>query len=217
MMADKYIQAKLRTPARIAAVIIVSLFGVISFQRTKAWKESDELWTDVIRHYPKATLPRGERAQFIYNKAILMNASEAAPLFQRVIEDCTVAINNDTTKEISKKGGRSMHYMRGVSYMLLKQYEKALADFVVCLNINPNDDEVLYSRGSLRMNNFQKNDSALIDFNRAIQLNPQGKYFLSRSVCYYKLGDLTKAKADAQQALQKGTNLPESYRRLLSL
>ena len=222
MMADKYSTQKLVIPFRIVFFAVIGVFCFLSFQRTKVWEDSDSLWTNVIRHYPNAPLARGERAQYIYNKTIQMDPSKTDSLFldslyRRVIEDCTVAINNDTTKDASKKGGRSMNYMRGVSYVHFKQYENGLSDFNTCIKINPNDDEILSTRGGLLTDKFGKYDSALLDFNKAIQINPQGRYYLNRSICYYKMGNLTNAKADAQIALQKKANVPDSYRKLLNL
>jgi len=213
----------LQMPARAGAIALFALFGFLSFQRTQVWKDSDSLWTDVIKHYPDAVLPRAERAQFNYNRAITTTAAEAASLFKRVIEDCTVAINQSrhASKEPPKPDGkpsnyRPLNYMRGVAYDGLKQYDQALEDFNACLLIKPDDPEVLYSRGSLLVNHYQRNDEALVDFDRAIQISPQGRYYLNRSICHYKLGDRAKAIADAQMALQKGVAIPDDYRNALN-
>ena len=138
-----------------------------------------------------------------------MEPTQAKPLFQRVINDCTVVINNG-------KGGRSMYYMRGVAFSSLKQYENALDDINACLSINPDDSEALDQRGTLLVNHYKKYSEALADFNRAIQINPQGKYYLNRSICHYKLGDMANAVADAQIASQKAVTIPETYRKILS-
>ena len=217
MTMEKYITAKMKVPARVTAIIVFSVFGYMSFQRTKVWNNSDTLWTDVIDHYPNATMPRGMRAQYNFNKAILMNLSETDSIFQRVIEDCTVSIENDIPSDPTKKGGRSMHYMRANAYNTLKQYDKALEDFNTCISINPDDHDVLYLRGALLVNYYKRYDEALSDFNRAIQASPQGRYYLNRSICYYRLGDLTNARADAQAALGKGVAIPDNYRQLLNL
>ena len=106
--------------------------------------------------------------------------------------------------------------MRGVAYSNLKQYEKALDDINACLSINPDDSEALYQRGTLLVNHYQKYAEALADFNRAIQINSEGKYYLNRSICHYKLGDMANAVADAQVASQKGVTIPENYRSILN-
>jgi len=217
MLASEYLKEKRLVPAIAGAVVIFSLFGFLTFNRAQVWKDSDSLWSDVINHYPDASLPRGERAQSNYSKATMIDEAAAAQLFERIIEDCTVVINKETDASNSngKKGGTSMYKMRSVAYNSLKQYEKALADIEAWLAINPEDSEALYQRGTLLVNHYKKYSEALADFNRAIQINPQGKYYLNRSICHYNLGDLAKARTDAEMASQKGVAIPENYRNTL--
>jgi len=208
MIVTKNVSAKRFIPAAAGAVVVFSAFGFLSFKRTQVWKDSDSLWTDVINRYPNASLPRGDRAQFNYGRAIMMEPTQAGPLFQRVIDDCTVVINHEA-------GGRSMYYMRGVAFSSLKQYENALADFNACLSINRADNEALFQRGTLLVNHYKKYAEALADFDRAIQISPLGRYYLNRSICHYKLGELADAVADAQIASQKGVAIPENYQNIL--
>jgi len=208
MIVTKNVNAKRFIPAAAGAVVVFSAFGFMSFKRTQVWKDSDSLWTDVINRYPNASLPRGDRAQFNFSRAIMMEPTQAGPLFQRVIDDCTVVINHEA-------GGRSMYYMRGVAFSNLKQYENALADFNACLSINRADNEALFQRGTLLVNHYKKYAEALADFDRAIQISPLGRYYLNRSICHYKLGELADAVADAQIASQKGAAIPENYQNIL--
>jgi len=204
-------------PAIAGTIVIFSIFGFLTFKRTEVWKDSDTLWTDVINHYPDAPLPRAERAQSNYSKAIMMDPAASGQLFERVIADCTVVINEekDASNTVGKKGGTSMYSMRAVAYNGLKQYEKALADIGAWLAINPEDSEALFQRGTLLVNHYRKYSQALADFDRAIQINPQGKYFLNRSICHYKNGDMANAVADAQTAEQRGVKIPDNYKNIL--
>ena len=216
MIVARNVSAKRFIPAAAGAVVVFSAFGFLSFKRTQVWKDSDSLWTDVINRYPNASLPRADRAQFNYSRAITMEATQAAPFFQRVIDDCTVVINHEADNAKAKeKGDRSMYYMRGVAFSSLKQYENALADFNACLSINRADNEALFQRGTLLVNHYKKYAEALADFDRAIQISPLGRYYLNRSICHYKLGELADAVADAQIASQKGVAIPENYQNIL--
>jgi tetratricopeptide (TPR) repeat protein len=67
------------------------------------------------------------------------------------------------------------------------------------------------------VNDYQDYQGALANFNKAISLNPQGIYYLNRSVCYFRMGDMMKAKEDAQIARQKGVAIPENFRKALNL
>jgi tetratricopeptide (TPR) repeat protein len=218
MIVQKFFARKNTLPWLLTTVVF-GVFALISFNRTMVWKDSDTLWRDVIKTYPAEPLPRAEHAEYLYNKAITMPPAEATPLFQQIIADCTAGIRNssDSLRPDEKKGGISLYYMRAIAFNSLNQVDRAFADFNHCLFINPAYTEALYYRGTLLVNHYNKNTEALKDFTKAIQLNAQGKYYLNRSICYYKLGDLVHAKADGQMAMQKGVVLPDNYRHILNL
>ena len=217
MLVSEYLTKRRLVPAIAGGIVIFSLFGFLTFKRTEVWKDSDTLWTDVINHYPDALLPRAERAQSNYSKAIMTDQAAAGQLFERVIEDCTVVINKEkvASNTNGKKGGTSMYSMRSVAYNGLKQYEKASADIEAWLAIEPEASEALFQRGTLLVNYYRKYSEALADFDRAIRNNPQGKYFLNRSICHYKQGDMANAIADAQTAEERGVKIPDNYKNIL--
>ncbi|HEY5771041.1 MAG TPA: hypothetical protein VIS75_00380, partial [Chitinophagaceae bacterium] len=64
---------------------------------------------------------------------------------------------------------------------------------------------------------YKKYNEALADFTKAIQINPQGDYYLNRSYCYYQLNQLELAKADVRVAIQKNIAIPDNYKQLLKL
>lgn len=175
------------------------------------------------------------------------NASQKDSLFKLALEDCAIAIKNnpkifstyrtraliylqqnrgreaitDVNTLINLSAEYSAEYanaflMRGTAYMQLAQHDKAIADFTTCLSMNPNNDNALVNRG-VSLYNLKQYDQALNDFNKAISINPLGSYYVNRSSCYYMLGNMEKAKADALTAVQKGTPVPESYKSTLQL
>ena len=108
-------------------------------------------------------------------------------------------------------------YTKAVINMRLNKPDSALFWFNKSLSINPNADPVLNNRGSLLFNNFQRYNEAIADFTKAIDINPQGEYFYHRSLCYYRLGDVPKAKADALVAAQMGIVLPAELKKMLQI
>jgi tetratricopeptide (TPR) repeat protein len=218
MLVEKYFRTQNKI-AWSASVLFFGFFGFLSFNRTKVWKDSDELWSNVIGHYPNAAMARGERAQYIYNKAITMAPKEAEPLFHRVVEDCTVAINNDrdSLKNVVMRGAGSIYNMRGTSFFYLKQYDSAISDFNAAVRRDPYDDHIVNFRGTIFFNAYKDYNKALSDFSKAININPQADYYLNRSRCYYMLGDNLKAKEDVQSAMQKGATVSPDYRKLFDL
>jgi tetratricopeptide (TPR) repeat protein len=148
-----------------------------------------------------------------------MVPDSATSLFQRVIEDCTVAINSvpDSLRRDKKKAGTSMYNMRGTSFYYLKQYEKALNDFNTSVFIDSTNPDILNFRGIILFNNLKDYNKALADFTSAIHIQPKADYYLNRSRCYYVLRDLVKARKDVQSAMDKGAIVPEDYRKMVGI
>lgn len=107
-------------------------------------------------------------------------------------------------------------YTKGFAYMRFAMFDSSLFWFNKSIALNPNADWVINARGTLLFN-FKRYKDALSDFTRAIELNPLGEYFYNRSMCYFTLGDMTKAKSDVLVAVEKGFNVPGTYKTTLQL
>jgi hypothetical protein len=228
----------------IGAVLIIA-FGVITFQRTKVWKNSGTLWTDALKTYPRAPYARTNRANYLSKLALRPDQKPFADSIYKVaFEDCAVALSvrpnhapafeyrglmysdrqqfkeafADANELIRLKPDYRMGYdLRATCYYKMNEPAKALIDYSKCIEIKPDDHRSYNNRGSIYMNSFQKYNEALNEFNTAINLNPQASYFLNRSICYYKLGNMQKAKEDALMASKGGAVIPDNYKTLLQL
>jgi len=244
MLLSKYGGTAAKTLKWIIPATIMAVFGIVTFERTKVWKNSETLWSDAIGHYPNAPQPRTSRANYTL-KLPTTNQSEKEARFRQALEDCNVAIKanpnhgpayenrefiyfnqarykdaiSDAGMLIKLDPGNHLGYAtRGASYIHLNEPEKALADLNKSISIKADNEFALDNRASLFYNSFQKYAEAIADFTKAININPQqGSYYLNRSYCYYRLGDIAKAKSDAQIALQKGMIMPDDYRKSLNL
>src|SRR6187455_2752567 len=63
----KFIPPKVSLAVGIAALIA---FGIITFQRTKVWKNSGTLWTDALKTHPRAPYARTNRANYLSKLAL---------------------------------------------------------------------------------------------------------------------------------------------------
>jgi tetratricopeptide (TPR) repeat protein len=226
-------------------LLITAIFGYLSFQRTKVWKDSGTLWTDAINHYPTAAMARTNHANYTLNLSMKATTNaEKDSLYASAREDCNIALKenpkhaqgyqnrefinlnqgkyqeaiSDATNYIQLDPEANLGYaIRGVAYMRLNQFDKALTDLSKSLSLDPNNEFALNHRGSLYYNNYQKYREALEDFSKAISINPSGNYYMNRSKCYYMLHDFEKAKADAKIALEKKETITEDYRTKLNL
>jgi len=245
MLLDRYSTPTNRTLLWGIPAAGLLVFCVITFQRTKVWKNSDTLWTDTIKHFPSAPVPRTNRANYLISSSSGVKDKERQnEMLQTALEDCNQALktnanhakgyenrqniylrlNKDTLALADANSlirleprNRLGYYTRGAVYQRFNKPDSALLSFNKCLELSPNTDFALNNRGSILFNSYQKYNEALADFNKAIQLNPNGDYYLNRSYCYYRLGQIDKAKADANVAIQKNITVPENYRQLLKL
>lgn len=227
----------------IVPALLVLIFGSITFQRTKIWKNSFTLWSDVIEHYPDAPLPRTNRANYLFKLVSEPgHAKESNSLYQQAEEDCNAALKNSPRHWIGyqirgsiflnqaryekaladgdsitrlKPLELSGYSIRGKANLGLKRPKESLDDFNKCVELKPDDDGSLNNRGTTYYNLFQNYRQALVDFDRAIEISPQGNYLLNRARCYYQLGNMDKAKADVEMAMNKGMALPEEFRQLV--
>ncbi len=228
----------------IAAVVCLG-FGIVTYQQTGVWRNSETLWTNAIYFYPVAAVPRNQRA--IYYGQLSDNAGskeQATVLLQKALEDCNVALKvkpdyinalenrqriylntNKNTEALADaeslvrldSNNYKAHYTKGVAYDRLNEPEKAIAVLEKCIIINPNDDQTMNMLGSILVNRTQKYKEALALFDKAIVINPAGVYYMNRSICYYKMEDIPKARFDAETAIQKGIAIPNDYLRTLDI
>jgi tetratricopeptide (TPR) repeat protein len=245
MSLNKYLNSSQAIFIKAIPFAIGIIFGIISFQRTKVWKDSDTLWSNVIKHYPNAATPRASRANYLKTiamlpenkarqnellQAALMESSEAIRLkpghvnayenrqniYLLLNKDSLALADADMLLRLQPQNSHAF-FTKGVAYSKLNKLDSSLMSFDQSLLINPNAHNVLNYRGSLLFNSFQRYNEAINDFSKAIAISPQAEYFYHRSLCYYKLGDVAKAQADAMIAIQKGYPVPDSYRSMLQI
>ena len=245
MWLNKYLDSKSASFIKATPFIIGIIFGVISFQRTKVWKDGDTLWSDVVKHYPDAATPRSNHADYLRKMAGLpAYKSQRDELLRRALEESSMAIklkpthikayvnrqniylllgrdslamtDAETLLKLEPSNSQAF-YTKGFAYMRFDRQDSSLFWFNKSIETDPNVDWVLNSRGTLLFNKFKSYNEAIADFTRAIELNPKGEYFYNRSNCYFRMGDIAKAKSDAVIALQKGFVIPDAYKSSLRL
>jgi tetratricopeptide (TPR) repeat protein len=245
MWLSKYLDSRSAPFIKAIPFIIGVIFGFISFQRTKVWKDGDTLWADVVKHYPDAATPRSNHADYLRKMAGLPAYTlRRDELLNKALEESSMAIklkpthvkayvNRQNIYLVLGKDSLAMadaetllklepsnsqaFYTKGFAYMRFDRQDSSLFWFNKSIEKDPNADFVLNSRGTLLFNKFKRYNEAIADFTRAIELNPKGEYFYNRSNCYFRMGDIVKAKSDALIALQKGYIIPDAYRSSLQL
>jgi protein O-mannosyl-transferase len=225
------------------SIPIILLFAAIclllTYQRTKIWKNSDTLWTDAIQKYPnsdayhsrasylvnKNAIDIGQknsikneydRALADFNNSIKLNPNNADVFTGRAniysLKDEFNLALSDYTKSIELDNKNANTYFnRAGAYNLMKQYDKAIEDYNAALLLNPNLISAKENRSRI-YSTIGKYNNAIIDLNELIQLTPNNAdYYFYRSFAFVKTNNYTAALADNTISLQLNPNNAIAY------
>ena len=174
----------------ISAVILLG-YSFLTYNQTKIWKDSESLWTHVLKYYDKITLPFGNRANFRRDKS---QDLEAAAL------QAQQAGNTTLYQQLKAESNRYVNL--------------ALKDYGETIRLKPNEAGPYNSRARLYFN-FTQRDSllkALQNYNKAIELKPdEDEYWINRGATYAKLGDYDNALTNLNRGIELDPNFQNGY------
>ena len=111
---------------------------------------------------------------------------------------------------------KSAYSNRGLTLMSLGRHADAIKDWQTFLQYEPDAADVINTIG-LCLRVLGKNQEAVGYIDRAINISPQGGFFLNRSYAYANLNNTEQAKKDALTAKQAGVAVPDAYARSLGI
>ncbi len=194
------------------------LLGFLTFERTKDWKNSLVLWTDVIskgRSVPIAWYNRGNVHYGVsdYKKAIAdyNECLKEDPRYLRAY----INRGQAKTKLLDYKGAVSdydellgidsgyvnAYINRAMSKRILRDLNASLHDYNVAIRLKPGQVELYASRGVVK---FELKDvaGALADYDKAISLDPANPTgYSERAIIKKNSNDLAGALADYDIAI----------------
>lgn len=182
---------KLSDYAKAGLLAYLMLFGVLSFQRCKIWKNDVIFFADMAKKNPN---------DIIANSIALKNIGDALmerQLLPEAIEKFTQSMSKDATYEQAYLG-------RGYAYFVSKRYKEAISDYNKFLSLpsTPKSKmQALFNRGTCLMN-LRNYPQAIVDFDLLIQTDQNYiSAYLNRAFCLVKLGKAEQAAADYKRVL----------------
>lgn len=203
------------------------VFTYQTFERCKVWKNSETLWTDVMKKYPnepKSYNSRGayysnndqpEKAQRDFEKALsLMPAHDMAHYNIGNVyaeqEQYDLALEAYAKALQLKPNSASVYMNRGNVYRDIKNYEAAMADYNKAIEIKPTHENhfnkgILYSQ-------MGQNDKAMEQYNTAISIKPDfADVYTNRGNIYFQAGQVDLAMADYNQSIELNSEYDKAY------
>ncbi len=169
--------------------VIIGGYSFMTYQQTQVWKDSDTLWTHVLKYYKKSTLPYGNRANFYRDQG---RYREALADYSE-----TIRLNPDGHQAYNSRA--RLYFNLGSSRDTLML---ALRDYSKAIELSPDNGEFYTNRGATYAR-LGQTTTAIADITKGIELKPDHAVaYLNRSVMYNSLGNIPSALADIESYLE---------------
>jgi len=192
--------ARLFLGAALALLVPISLVG--TWSRCAIWRNSETLWTDIIRQYPTEVPDAyGNRGWYYFEK-------------ERRTDVALADLNRSLA--LNPKQGKTW-LNKGAVFSSIGQDDSALVCFDRALQIEPDLYAAWSDRGGIRA---RKGDltGAVEDLSRAIAINPQDREaYSNRALAYLILKDYDLSIADSRRVIELDPNHRDNYLQLAAI
>jgi len=203
----------------IVGVIYLFVLGGVTFSYATTWKDSETLWTNVIKHYPKnynaylnrsahrIDLKQYDGAFQDCEKGIVLNPKNSTLFHNRAIVQNKYGRKKEAIIDYTRaikldKNYASAYLNRGLVHEGLGESQKALLDINKFLKIKPREQLGFYNRGLL-FKKMGKYANAVSDFSKAIMLDPNFyQSYMNRAIAFTELGKKELAISDFNSVIK---------------
>ncbi len=174
--------------------LIFAIFGYLSIQQIKIWKDGGTLWTHVIKFYQNVTLPFGNRANF-YRENEQLDLAMA---------DYSTAIKLEPTKATTFNS-------RGKLYFNKQDWPNAEADYDKAIELDPSKGEYWINRSAVKASTG-RHVEALQDVNKGLEVDPTlPNGYRTRFLVLQALNRFEESIPDIEKLLQYTPNETNLY------
>jgi len=212
---------KWKYPAIVLMGLFITLMMILSFKRTDVWKNSETLWTDVIKKYPEQKIgwynlghyysetQQYEKSIPDFTKVIMLKPRDFESYFNRAqsyrfaghiqnaLDDyaSAIAINPEEIQP---------YLCRGTAYAGLKDNVRSKEEFQKAIDLQPDNYRGWFGKGNADLY-LRKFDQALMDYNKTIELFPgYADAWYNRALVYANVGDKKNGLENLQRAMELG-------------
>jgi len=191
-VVDMFFKLRIRWGQRIenvlgiAGIAIIVFYSVQTWNRSKVWKDSISLWTDVLEKNPESVTAYMNRA-FLYNME---------KQYEKAIEECTTCLEYDSTNSLVYKN-------RAIANNNIGNYENALSDYNRAILFDPNDNDLYLYRGIIYTDKLKQFDSGIVDFKKFLTHSPNNENVnFNLIVAYFNKQNYDSAKTYCLRVLK---------------
>lgn len=178
----------LKVPLIAVAAVVCGIYGYMTYQQNHVWKNSDTLWSHVLKYYDNSTLPYGNRANYLRSKGRIQ---EALADYSK-----SIALKSDNEQAFNSRARLYFDIAKTSDTLRL-----ALADYDRAIALDPTNGEFYVNRGATyaRLGDI---NSAIENMNKGIEYKPDHAVgYMNRSVMHNQQGNVASALADINSYL----------------
>lgn len=220
----------MRMVATSVAAVCILVFAYQTNARTKVWKNTETLWTDVINQYPNRIEVAYKNRGNYYGKekGMLKEAmADYKVLLSMKTKDSKIYSNLGNIYGLMKNGDSAIwayntalqmddkntdaYVNRAITYSMAGRYDLAFPDYTKALQIDPSMYSTYINRGYAYLASGKLNE-ALADFNYYLIYDPNNAAcYYYRGLTYTSMGNTSNAKNDFVRAQSLGYKVEQKY------
>ncbi len=191
---QRFNNAKFKKYVLLGFTFYIIILGFITFNYSKTFNNSNTLWSNVIKKYPKDNLAYLNLCDFWIGEQQYVKALSSVNM--------AIQLKNDNPWS---------YYNRAIVFKEMKKNDLAFIDLNKAISLDKSFVSSYLNRGILNAeaNNFHK---AILDFDKVINLSPEKyKAYFNRAMAYKSLKVYDSAIIDLTKVISLKKALPIAY------
>lgn len=219
--------SKLKINTKILLYVVMIIFPVITFLRLEVWKNSVNLYSDILKKFPESFVAlnslgaelmfrnEDKKALEYLNKAVSVSPKNYKGYYNRGL---LLLKNNEPEKAIKSFDQAIAIYDypkayvgRASAYYMLKDFPKALNDAKRVLSVDANNPKARFVMANC-YNDLDKLDQAISEYNKCIEISSDdADFYFKRAIAYGKKQDFEQCMNDLNLCITLNETYFEAY------